>query len=101
MPAPTAASTPVPFTKSLKMVIEHKGARQMPDGSWNGYLERFDDFSSVAYWYQAPPPTKLAPIPNKEARKPKSFIGVTDVHKWRDAWRKAHGGDDQLWGNAK
>jgi hypothetical protein len=81
---------PVYFDKSLKVTIEH---------GHNNCMTL--DLASVAYWYQAPPLTKLAPIPNKEARKPKSFIGVTDVHKWRDAWRKAHGGDDQLWGNER
>ncbi|MBP7053407.1 MAG: DUF2961 domain-containing protein [Phycisphaerae bacterium] len=81
---------PVYFDKSLKVTIEH---------GHNNCLTL--DLASVAYWYQAPPLTKLASIPNKEARKPKSFIGVTDVHKWRDAWRKAHGGDDQLWGNER
>jgi len=59
---------PVPFTKSLKMVIEHKGARQMPDGSWNGYLERFDDFSSVAYWYQIEPHKPFPPLPSGAER---------------------------------
>jgi hypothetical protein len=81
---------PVYFDKSLKVTIEH---------GHNNCLTL--DLASVAYWYQAPPLAKLPPIPNKEARKPKSFISVPDMHKWRDAWRKAHGGDDQLWGNEK
>lgn len=54
---------PVPFTRSLKMVIEHKGARLMPDGKWNGYVERADDFSSVAYWYQVEPHKPFPPLP--------------------------------------
>ena len=54
---------PVPFTKSLKVVIEHKGARLMPDGKWNGYVERADDFSSVAYWYQIEPHKAFGPMP--------------------------------------
>jgi hypothetical protein len=81
---------PVYFDKSLKVTIEH---------GHNNCLTL--DLASVAYWYQALPLTKLPPIPDKEARKPKSFIGVSDMHKWRDAWRKAHGGDDQLWGNER
>ena len=59
---------PVPFTKSLKMEIEHKGARQLPDKSWNGFLERADDFSSVAYWYQIEPHKDFAPLPTAEER---------------------------------
>ncbi|NLH40655.1 MAG: DUF2961 domain-containing protein [Planctomycetes bacterium] len=81
---------PVYFDKSLKVTIEH---------GHNNCMTL--DLASVAYWYQALPLTKLPPIPNKEARKPKSFINESDMHKWRDAWRKAHGGDDQLWGNER
>ncbi len=56
---------PVPFTKSLKVTIEHKGAHIMEDQTWNGYTERADDFSSVAYWYQIEPHkefTKMPPV---------------------------------------
>lgn len=59
---------PVPFTKSLKVTIEHKGARLMPDGTWNGYVERADDFSSVAYWYQMEPHAEFARLPRAEDR---------------------------------
>jgi len=59
---------PVPFTKSLKLTIEHKGARKLPDGAWNGFLERSDDFSSVAYWYQIEPHKDFAPLPSAEDR---------------------------------
>ena len=34
-------------------------------------------------------------------RQPKSFVGVTDIHRWRHEWRKNHGNDSQLWGNEK
>ncbi len=54
---------PIPFMKSLRMVIEHKGARLMPDGKWNGYVERADDFSSVAYWYQTEPHKPFPKMP--------------------------------------
>jgi len=81
---------PIYFDKSLKVTIEH---------GHNNCLTL--DLASVAYWYQAPPLARLPPIPGKEARKPKAFIGASEMHKWRDAWRKAHGGDDQLWGNER
>ena len=54
---------PVPFKSSLKVTIEHKGARKFPDGNWSGFEERFDDFSSVAYWYQTEPHAPFAPLP--------------------------------------
>lgn len=59
---------PVPFKKSLKVTIEHKGARQMPDGQWNGFVERADDFSSVAYWYQVEPHIEFTRMPPVEER---------------------------------
>jgi hypothetical protein len=68
---------PVPFTRSLKMEIEHKGARQLPDGKWNGFLERFDDFSSVAYWYQTEPHKDFAPLPSAEERMYHTGVAVT------------------------
>jgi hypothetical protein len=83
-------SDPIYFNKSLRATIEH------------GHADNLTlDLASVAYWYQAPPLNKLAPIPDKEARKPKPFIGVTDIHRWRHEWRKSQGGDDQLWGNER
>jgi hypothetical protein len=36
---------------------------------------------------------------DKDERKPMPFIGVVDIHRWRDAWRKKMGSDSKLWGN--
>jgi hypothetical protein len=81
-------SDPVYFDKSLKFTIEH---------GHNNCLTL--DLASVAYWYQAPPLTKLMPIPDKESRKPKEFINIQDIHKWRHEWRKNNGNNKTLWGN--
>lgn len=59
---------PVPFTRSLRMTIEHKGARVYNDGKWDGYVERFDEFSSVAYWYQTEPHKEFPPLPVGQER---------------------------------
>lgn len=59
---------PVTFTKSLNMVIEHKGAHKLPGGGWNGYVERADDFSSVAYWYQTEPHKPFPAFPSAADR---------------------------------
>lgn len=59
---------PVPFKKSLRMAIEHKGSRTYPDGKNNGYVERADDFSSVAYWYQTEPHKKFPSLPEGKDR---------------------------------
>ena len=59
---------PVPFTKSLIVTIEHKGAHKFADGHWSGFEERFDDFSSVAYWYQTEPHAPFSAFPTVEER---------------------------------
>ena len=50
---------PIPFTKSLRVEIEHKGSRN----NVGGFVERFDDFSTVAYWYQTEPHKRFTTIP--------------------------------------
>jgi hypothetical protein len=46
---------PVPFKKSLRVEIEHKGSQTFPDGTGSGFIERDDLMSSVAFWYQIEP----------------------------------------------
>ncbi len=46
---------PVPFKKSLRVEIEHKGSQDFPDGTGSGFIERDDLMSSVAFWYQIEP----------------------------------------------
>ncbi len=58
---------PVPFTRSLKVFIEHTGPVWLPDGK-RGYGERNDDYSSVAYWYQAEPHKALPALPKAGER---------------------------------
>lgn len=50
---------PVPFTKSIRVTIEH--------GHDN---DRNDDFSSMAYWYQEEPHAPFPPLPPAEERLP-------------------------------
>ena len=78
------------FDTSLRATIEH---------GHNNCLTL--DLASVAYWYQQPPLDPLQPIPDKESRKLKSFNDTWQIHQWRDAWRKAKGGDSKLWGDEK
>jgi hypothetical protein len=81
-------SDPIHFNKSLKFTIEH---------GHNNCLTL--DLASVAYWYQSPPLANLAPIPDKQSRKPRKSIGTVDIHKWRHEWRKNKGDGKLLWGN--
>ena len=41
----------------------------------------------------------LPEAPTKAQRAPKPFINHMDIHRWRDAWRKAKGNKATLWGN--
>lgn len=55
---------PIRFSKSLRVEIEHKGARLKPDGTFlDGFVERADDYSSVAFWYQTGIAKRFAPMP--------------------------------------
>ncbi len=78
---------PVYFEKSLKFSIEH--------GHANGLTL---DLASVAYWYQE----KASSIPqavSKEDRQPLPEIGVNEIFRWRQEWRKNKGNKKDLWGN--
>lgn len=69
---------PVVFNKSLKLTIEHKGVTFNENGNMiSGFDERFDDFSSVAYWYQIEPHKDFSPLPSGYERlyyNPESII---------------------------
>jgi hypothetical protein len=56
------------------------------------------DLSSVAYWYQSEPHKPFPAMRPKEGRQNMPGIGAVEIHRWRDAWRKARGGG-KLWGN--
>ncbi len=60
---------PIAFHKSLRVEIQHMGVTFNPDGSVKtGFGERFDDYSSVAFWYQTGAHTPYPPMPYGYAR---------------------------------
>jgi len=62
---------PVPFTKSLKFDIEHKGWTYNADGTVkSAFGERTDLMSSVAFWYQQGIALDQPPLPYGSARLP-------------------------------
>ena len=61
---------PVTFQKSLRAEIEHKGSQTLPDGSVNGFIERDDLMSSVAFWYQVEPHKPWPALPPGKERRP-------------------------------
>lgn len=63
---------PVPFKKSLKVTIEHKGVLFDEKGNvTTGFGLRHDDFYSVAFWYQTGRAKRFAEIPPMAERLPK------------------------------
>jgi hypothetical protein len=71
---------PIPFTKSLKFEIEHKGWTFNADGSVkSAFGERTDLMSSVAFWYQDGIATGLPPVPYGSARLPQGNAKQIEV----------------------
>jgi len=72
---------PVRFTRSLRFTIEHRGwvpGDEKPNGKVHGNTERFDDFASVAFWYQTGKPKRFAEVPGARGRKPPNIDIVFD-----------------------
>jgi hypothetical protein len=61
---------PVTFQKSLRAEIEHKGSQTFPDGKVDGFIERDDLMSSVAFWYQVEPHKPWPELPRGQDRLP-------------------------------
>lgn len=55
---------PVRFEEDLRVSVQQIGNRR-------GLVERSDDVSSVAYWYQAEPHAPFPDLPDREARLPR------------------------------
>ena len=73
---------PVPFTKSIRVEIEHKGWTYMPDGKVKtAFGERTDLISSVAFWYQKGIATDQPPVPYGSARLPHGNAQQIEVEK--------------------
>ncbi len=72
---------PIRFTKSLVVKIEHKGwmsADETASGKVEGFVEREDDFATVAFWYQTGPTREFAPLPPLAARRLPQIDRVID-----------------------
>ena len=81
---------PVRFQTSLRASIEH--------GHDNNLTL---DLATVAYWYQLEPHKPYPAFPDRTSRQLKPNISPSDIHRWRDAWRKMMGNDPKLWGNER
>ena len=87
---------PIPFTKSLKAEIEHRGWTYNANGAVkSAFGERTDLISSVAFWYQQGIATDQPPVPYGSARLPQGNALQIEVEKSLPAC-KAEGGKMSL-----
>ena len=83
---------PVPFRKSLRLEIEHKGVTFKPDGQvQSGFEERADDFSSVAFWYQTEPHQAYPEMPKGYARLNVDWTKLVEAETLLDAAKATAG----------
>jgi len=87
---------PIPFTKSLRAEIEHRGWTFRRDGSVkSAFGVRTDLISSVAFWYQEGIARDLPPVPYGPARLPQGNALQIEVEASL-AEAKAQGGKASL-----
>jgi len=83
---------PVPFTRSLRFVMEHKGWTFNADGSVkSAFGERTDLVSSVAFWYQEGVAADQPPVPYGPARLPQGNASQIEVEAALDQVRVEKG----------
>lgn len=78
---------PVRFTRSLRLTIEHAGwmsADETTTGRVEGFVERADDYASVAFWYQRGHPRRFATLPPPAQRRLPSIDHVIEGKALRD-----------------
>jgi hypothetical protein len=72
---------PVRFTTSLRFTIEHAGwmsADETTTGKVEGFVEREDDFATVAFWYQRGQPKRFTTLPSAAERRLPSIDTVVE-----------------------
>ena len=79
---------PVPFKKSLRVEIEHKGSQDFPDQTTSGFIERDDLMSSVAFWYQTEPHKPWPAMPAGPERLAEQTLQL--VTGWRAVAKAKH-----------
>jgi hypothetical protein len=83
-------SDPIVFGKGIKVTFEHYGwisADENPTRKVHSWNEREDDYSSVAFWYQAGEPTFQARAPHARRRKlPSLDDTIAAPQKKEGAW---------------
>ncbi|HOD80468.1 MAG: hypothetical protein BWX88_00246 [Planctomycetes bacterium ADurb.Bin126] len=85
---------PVRFTQSLRVEIEDAGwisKDELKEGAHEGFVERNDDFATVAFWYQVGQPRRFAALPPAADRKLPNLDIVIEGKDLLKAARSEHG----------
>lgn len=86
---------PVRFDKSLRVEIEDAGwisNDELKEGVHEGFVERNDDFASVAFWYQIGQPKRFTTLPSAAERKLPNLDLVIEGKDLLKTASKSHGG---------
>ncbi|MFC1634576.1 glycoside hydrolase family 172 protein [Planctomycetota bacterium] len=78
---------PIVFNKGIKVTFEHYGwisADENPEQKVHSWNEREDDYSSVAFWYQAGRPTFQARAPHARQRTLPSLDKIISARQYTD-----------------
>lgn len=86
----------VHFQKSLRVAIEHAGwmsADETASGKIEGFVEREDDFATVAFWYQEGYPRPFEALPTAAQRK---LPSIDDIIEAKELLARARSTDASL-----
>jgi len=70
---------PVHFDKSLRVEIQHMGVGKGRDGVYHNNIERPDEYSSAAFWYQTGPHATYSPLPSAYDRLPFDYRNFVEA----------------------
>ena len=88
---------PIVFNKGIRVTFEHYGwmsPDENPEFKSHSWNERQDDYSSVAFWYQAGNPTFAARAPNGPDRRLPNLDRIVYAKQFVD--KKHHGAGDAV-----
>ncbi len=83
---------PIAFKRSLLVTIQHMGVTFRKSGEVKtGFGERFDDFSSVAFWYQTGEHSPYPPLPYGRKLLYHDFSNIVEGESLLHAATSTHG----------
>jgi hypothetical protein len=85
---------PVRFDKSLRVEIEDAGwisKDELKEGTHEGFVERNDDFATVAFWYQVGQPKRFTRLPSAAERRLPSLDVILEGKELLKTAAKGHG----------